>query len=968
MLSQVRTGDVVGYIFMPRIVPRVKELFASGFGWIAFMMAYVFAGVRLLPRNHPYLRQANFGRYGVRHVIAEAANRLELRRDNLDQIVVFGALLLGFVLLVLQFAMFAIAFLVHPAFAADLPAAPSGFAGFFKTTQPNDDIAFELLDKVFAIPGLFNSKYAPAEGSIPGFNQGMQQLIKFYNMAMLIVGVAIFLYYIVAVVAETANTGTPFGRRFSHIYAPLRLVIAVGLLVPLNYGFNGAQYITLFAAKFGSSLATNTWLLFNNTIGDKNNPLGAPGETLIGRPQAPDVSGLVWSMVLIKACADAYKTNFTYPPYAHNNSSAAGGNEDIDVEPYLVWGTSTQEAEFASTDYSTAVGSTMFNGHDIVVRFGHHSQTLFPNEQGYVYPYCGEITIPITSVSATSSTGSGSGAASGQKGGTDEMQQTYYKLVKDLWNNPEVGQYAQRFNAVYLIRDPNKGHAENVVVSPTGPTTTGTGIGASNATPSNNVTADTGSGEPAEPIRNHLLRMEDEAMQTAADTARDDLIKNTDFSISNDIKVRGWAGAAIWYNRIAMWNGAYFGAVFNVPELSRPPDVMRKVEEERGRNNMNADADNRYDPNMNGNGDFNLPAGEDDIATMENAVYQHFVKDVPSARTTARPDGGVLITVINQVFPYNALLNIRYNVDVHPLAQLVGLGKSIIDSAISHLTTGLVGLGMGGIMKGAGIAGGDMIGFFAGIWITVATMTLAIGFTLYYVLPFMPFIYFFFAVGGWVKSIFEAMVGVPLWALAHLRIDGDGLPGDRAMEGYFLIFEIFLRPVLILFGLLGGLLVFSAMARTLHDIFTILVANVSGFDLTTVSESVANGTASEVVATNAANAVAAAKAYQGNALDEFFYTIVYTILLYSMALSSFKLIDQLPATMLRWLGTGAKSFANGSGESASEFMSKFTVVDTLVNQDIIGGMRTGVGGLGEAVGKGLAGTKKAPPPKPTTGS
>ena len=62
---------------------------------------------------------------------------------------------------------------------------------------------------------------------------------------------------------------------------------------------------------------------------------------------------------------------------------------------------------------------------------------------------------------------------------------------------------------------------------------------------------------------------------------------------------------------------------------------------------------------------------------------------------------------------------------------------------------------------------------------------------LFYIIPFMPFIYFFFAVGTWVKAIFEAMVGVPLWALAHIRIDGQGLPGDAAMNGYYLLLEIF---------------------------------------------------------------------------------------------------------------------------------------------------------------------------------
>ena len=75
---------------------------------------------------------------------------------------------------------------------------------------------------------------------------------------------------------------------------------------------------------------------------------------------------------------------------------------------------------------------------------------------------------------------------------------------------------------------------------------------------------------------------------------------------------------------------------------------------------------------------------------------------------------------------------------------------------------------------------------------TFTTAGIIMGFVLYYILPFMPFIYFFFAVGSWVKAIFEAMVGVPLWALAHLKIQGEGLPTQSALTGYLLIYPQFL--------------------------------------------------------------------------------------------------------------------------------------------------------------------------------
>jgi conjugal transfer/type IV secretion protein DotA/TraY len=67
-------------------------------------------------------------------------------------------------------------------------------------------------------------------------------------------------YFAIVVVAETAQTGTPFGKRFNSLWAPLRLVMAFGLLIPISYGLNSGQYIVLYAAKYGANFATNGWI------------------------------------------------------------------------------------------------------------------------------------------------------------------------------------------------------------------------------------------------------------------------------------------------------------------------------------------------------------------------------------------------------------------------------------------------------------------------------------------------------------------------------------------------------------------------------------------------------------------------------------------------------------------------------------------------------------------------------------
>jgi hypothetical protein len=201
-------------MILPGIIPRLRAFAQDGFGWLAFLMALTYQGARLLPATHPYCNPANKGRFGIRHVIAEAANHLVIKRENIDQIIVFVALLAGFVILVAQFLLLLSGFVIKAAFAG----TPAPFAGMFNTAAPQQDIALLLLAHVFGVPRMFCSSNGTTctsiEGTLPtAFHQGLHALLEFYNLALLLVGVIILVYYVVVVVAETAGSAIS-GRRY----------------------------------------------------------------------------------------------------------------------------------------------------------------------------------------------------------------------------------------------------------------------------------------------------------------------------------------------------------------------------------------------------------------------------------------------------------------------------------------------------------------------------------------------------------------------------------------------------------------------------------------------------------------------------------------------------------------------------------------------------------------------------------
>ena len=159
------------------------------------------------------------------------------------------------------------------------------------------------------------------------------------------------------------------------------------------------------------------------------------------------------------------------------------------------------------------------------------------------------------------------------------------------------------------------------------------------------------------------------------------------------------------------------------------------------------------------------------------------------------------------------------------------------------------------------------------------------------------------------------MVGLPLWALAHIRIDGDGLPGPAAMNGYFLVFEIFIRPILIIFGLLAAVSIFAAQVEVLNEIWKLVTTNLVGYDTTPGAVpppaiEVDSGWGDRVGSIE----------YMRGEVDVLFHTVIYTMIVYMMAMASFKLIDMIPNNILRWMGTSVSTFAEQADDPAGSLV------------------------------------------------
>lgn len=940
-MSGVKVAKVAKYVLLPEVLPRARNLFASGFGYLAFLMANVYAIVRLIPPGHPYLLPQNIGRYGIHNVIAQAANNLVISVRTLDQLIIFVALLAGVVLMALQVLMILYGYIIHPAMALSL----------FDTPDPSTggdlvDIAFVLLDNVFGIPDLFCNSVGTCTTVGGGggdwrtpFHIALQSMFQFYSMGLLVVAVLIFLYFVIVVIGETATSGTPFGQRFQNIWVPIRIVMAIGLLLPLNYGMNTGQYIGLYAAKYGSGFATNAWNTFNEAIiasaattAGQQNPTGE-SEALLALPRPPDVTPVLYMMSLIHGCAYAHwrvekdpANDITGSPPTLPPLYAA-----FKIKPYFVkaiepWHTDTREFLPVTAATAFSEGLTFYHNSDVIIRFGKYNDDIYENELGSVEPTCGDVRVRVGDISGLAATLADSG--------TYPVQEYYFNLIKSLWfttsgtPQQELVWLTQRITEHELGMQPplqcGIGCASGYLPA--------CGAGAA----CESETTQTIGSRP----RQYVIDEMKEGMEAALITAWSNFnSNNTSIAMTDEILDYGWGGAGIWYNTINRVNGAFITTVSQTPSRDRMPAIMEEVNAQGSKDKQAVGGPDQFCQTIAGDRSISLEQGAEGkkIGQALCRLMTYWTQAPANQATQGAKTDNAFEGIIEIIFGTSGLFDMRgQNAYIHPIAQLSAVGKSLVDSAVLNIAVSTFGLSVGGLVEMVADSNIKVSEVISKVANGVAFMGLTAGFVLFYILPFLPFLYFLFAVGSWVKTIFEAMVGIPLWALAHLRIDGDGLPGDAASNGYFLIFEIFIRPILTVFGLVAAVVIFSAQVRILNFIWLLVVDNLTGYS---ANPSVSIGDAVSI---------------SRGKVDQFFFTIIYTIIVYMLATASFKLIDKIPDNIMRWMGAGVSSFGD-INEDPTQSLTRYAAIGGMtVGQKATGGLQQAAKGVGDTFGGEVA--------------
>tara|TARA_R110002124_G_scaffold129483_1_gene290994 strand:+ start:292761 stop:295661 length:2901 start_codon:yes stop_codon:yes gene_type:complete len=962
LTTHITAKNVLAYMLLPQLGRRIKNL-SINTQWIALLLVSIFEVLRLLPVGHAYTSTSNIPNITIRGVLTLAGQNLKFDWRHTDQIIIYGVILLGFILLIAQFALIA--------FVLTTNVAHAQFMGYFQPPAGLDlskDIAFSMMDQVFGVPGLYGTAYDPAvTGSIPPFTQALQLTFAYYNNAISVVAAFLVGYFLFVVLIETIQDGTPFGKRFASGYVPLRLIIAMAFLVPTYHGYSTGQHLVLHVAKWGGSFATNSWIAFAAKV---ENPLGEGSGRMLPVPQYPNTNAFNEALILARVCAAYHRVQynkqyeadglyFTEPLLSTTSGGSilvAGNGPDagglprpinlfmiydevlMDNKPVIMADVPAQPVTYYTnlsggattiTDYDSLLQATQ--NKVLRLRFGQihpdikgfiraeNDGGFSPPVVGSIEPTCGEIIIP-----ATPNSGLGVPTMAQAAG-----QAKIFNLIglQLGWYN-DMG-FAYRLLAIKGLIDGVKGCDIPVGFSASWPKC--------NEYPPAQYWADI-----FQQLNGTMKALYASAAVVAQTEMQEKLSLNNAGNIANnELFTYGWAGAGMWYNRISDTYSTYT-SIFQAPVVKSYPMILNDVAKAKRTQQPNAKGKDLFTPELPDGGVIQLD-NPNDLKYAE--LLAHVIFSLTAANSNAQDqredNSNSFVSFINIIFGLEGIFNLRENGDVHPFGQLVAAGKGLIDSSIAAFTGTIFATGISGFLSAIGSESGSKIGQMAAAMASMAsTIGLSAGIIMFYVIPMTPFMYFFLAAGRWVKSIFEAMIGVPLWAMAHIRIDGTGLPGV-AGNGYFLVFEIFLRPVLTLFGLLASMATYGALMTVFNDIFDLVVDNLGNNDIGSTPDP-------DYI-----------DEFRGT-VDMFFYTILYAIIAYMMAMSSFKLIDLIPDSILRWMGAGVKSFGDESGNIA-EGLNRTISIQGMMTAQKVSGIAEGVGG---AAGSGAGGIARMMGRKP----
>lgn len=877
------TRSVLSFLFLPEF-KRSFPAFAHIGPIFIRTIAIMFVQAGLLRPNHPsmmYGLARDVPKFKFSDLMGEAWYNLRVNDGNTPyQYGMFiGVIMMICLSIVSAFFFVTTLFLSsaqaqifdHPTVDTSVTAATASSGGIFQMNSSSPDLAIDLLNKVIR-------QSAYGEGA--PMSVALGPLMGVYNTALLVIASLVVFWAILSIVIDTARTGQIGGGRHSIVWVPIRFVFALGLMIPLGTGFSGGQLITLKIAEWGSNLATNGWIAYVGGVNDASLvALQTPGRE-IG-------ANLAYSLARIETCRNTFNAL----------AVQSGVTSMSQLIHYQYGGLLSPERNAIQAPSNWALGQDkihLYAGNDSVK------------------DYCGTIIIQNPNAQTL-------GAVSGF-----EQLQT---AVLEAGTRAKQAHYNAFFNHIPQVAERigcGLSHEYNNIEEP--------------YCDSFDTNYDDGNFPKVDLIETAAERYHSavDAQSQAAYQIMVDYVTNNAFI--EEMKAMGWAGMGVWYFKIQQMNTALDAITAPVISIEQGPIALDASEGWFSSLFKDKDIDEVQATTVETMTKFDdWWLSESSNVAPTSVVGQLGMKNVRTGSPQQNSSGGSsdFDNVIDDVFSDWTI--IEFDQDSYPMTALMSIGNWMLGLAIAgYIAVAVLSVIFGTKVAGTG-PGTDLlingpVGELVGMLLTVM---LGAGLFLKYYIPLIPWIRVLFAVLSWVISVFEAVVIVPLLALANLSTDGEGLFTQTGRNLWISSLQVLMRPIMTVIGFVAALLIFNAVVTYVNQTYNMaisLAGNAGGFS------------------------------GLGGILSIVVYSIIYVVIVYSLINSTFKIMDELPNATMKWMGGPQDISFNDSN------MEGYVIAAARGGEKLGGGLMQGAGKGGQKAGgkigdaiRGRRASTEAPP-------
>lgn len=594
---------------------------------------------------------------------------------------------------------------------------------------------------------LFNQILGPLYPAANGGDVGatpFSQLIGFMNLALLAIGGLLLTYNLTAGLLQSAHEGEFLGRRWSSLWAPLRVLFAVAMLVPVPGlgGYNVIQGGVAWMTKGATLLASELWSESADLILSGEIPLTGA---------APRLDNELFGAI--------YRNQL------------------------CLW--------LANHQLATA-------GSPLRVRFWPEtaaSQTIISSVNGQRISICGAYQLPKTPDYITRL----------GEGGATIVESQFRNMHADILQNliaAADGIVARQWPVLIS----NQGELPSI------------------------------SGAIAAAIQeaNQELSLGSEAITSAvfgivneSNAARKQLmeriaqsgcgISDSPFSDARDCGGTGWIGAGNWHMTMARLNSELMGLLSARPSAEESrflKDGFDQFNRQVVRAADNADWFRQIFIGIDHNKYLHINEAQ---RIWQDATKQ-FDRAAIRLGALKRPISSKLFSDAMPVVGRTGLLGQIWQVGfadaIGSMVETFSPGQWADDPIVGVVRMGNWYLDVAGTLIFSGATASILTsGLGTTIIFMVAAPLAAIGVTQSFILPALPFIFWILGVAGYFLLVIEAVVAVSLWALVHMRLDGEGISGEAGRCGWLMLLALTLTPSLMILGYLAGMILFRIIAR-----------------------------------------------------------------------------------------------------------------------------------------------------------